>query len=146
VEQNATSPAEDAAGDTPEEAVAAPAAAGGAAPAVPDPGWTWPPAGSAAMVGTACFATDEWAPPSTVRHPVVRVGRWTLLYRRAAPRRRARTLGTRLGAGLGAHLGGHLGGHLGSGLGTRLGGVCRQVGELRGHLRGRGSRRAVRRR
>jgi hypothetical protein len=26
---------------------------------------------------------DEWAPASTVRRPWVRVGRWTLLYRRA---------------------------------------------------------------
>ena len=30
------------------------------------------------------FDTGEWAPSSVVRHPRLRVGRWTLLYRRSA--------------------------------------------------------------
>ena len=29
------------------------------------------------------FTTEQWAPASTVRRPWLRVGRWTLLYRRA---------------------------------------------------------------
>ena len=49
-----------------------------------DPGWTWPPASAEEPVDLARFRTDEWAPASTVRHPWVRVGRFTLLYRRAA--------------------------------------------------------------
>jgi hypothetical protein len=31
-----------------------------------------------------CFVTEQWAPASTVRRPWVRLGRWTLLYRRAS--------------------------------------------------------------
>jgi hypothetical protein len=53
----------------------------------PDPGWTWPPPGPAELAGSPAFTTETWAPPSTVRHPLVRVGRVTLLYRRARPRR-----------------------------------------------------------
>ena len=34
--------------------------------------------------GGGPFGSDEWAPASSVRRPWVRVGRWTLLYRRAA--------------------------------------------------------------
>ena len=45
--------------------------------------WTWPP--YAPVEGPEwTFDTDRWAPPTCVRHPWVRVGRWTLLYRRAA--------------------------------------------------------------
>jgi hypothetical protein len=46
--------------------------------------WTWPPYAPVPAAEDARFCLDEWAPPSTVRHPWVRVGRWTLLYRRAA--------------------------------------------------------------
>jgi hypothetical protein len=59
----------------------------GRAPAKPgavDPGWTWPPSAPMESVGGAPFGTDDWAPASTVRRPWVRVGRWTLLYRRAS--------------------------------------------------------------
>ena len=47
-------------------------------------GWSWPPYAPWEPVETARFGTDQWAPASSVRHPWVRVGRWTLLYRRAA--------------------------------------------------------------
>ena len=50
----------------------------------PDTGWTWPPYAPLEAPELARFRTEEWAPASTVRHPWVRVGRWTLLYRRAA--------------------------------------------------------------
>jgi hypothetical protein len=46
--------------------------------------WTWPPYAPVEDDEATRFQTDEWAPPSTVRHPWVRVGRWTLLYRRAS--------------------------------------------------------------
>ena len=49
-----------------------------------DPGWTWPPSAPVPHVDATRFDTEDWAPASTVRHPWVRVGRWTLLYRRAA--------------------------------------------------------------
>lgn len=49
-----------------------------------DAAWTWPPYGPEAPVEPGRFRIDEWAPPSTVRHPWVRVGRFTLLYRRGA--------------------------------------------------------------
>ena len=45
--------------------------------------WSWPPYAPIEPVGTH-FDTPDWAPASTVRHPLVRVGRWTVLYRRAA--------------------------------------------------------------
>jgi hypothetical protein len=54
------------------------------APAGPDPGWTWPPSAPLHPAEGTRFVTEEWAPASTVFHPWVRVGRWTLLYRRAA--------------------------------------------------------------
>lgn len=54
-------------------------AAGGRAPG----DWTWPPYAPVDAPITA-FDTDRWAPPTCVRHPWVRVGRYTLLYRRAA--------------------------------------------------------------
>ena len=46
--------------------------------------WTWPPYAPVPAAEDPRFLLDEWAPPSTVRHPWVRLGRWTLLYRRAA--------------------------------------------------------------
>jgi hypothetical protein len=46
--------------------------------------WTWPPyAPVEADTDATRFQTEDWAPSSTVRHPWVRLGRWTLLYRRA---------------------------------------------------------------
>jgi hypothetical protein len=44
--------------------------------------WTWPPGGSWPATEGTRWSTDEWAPATTVRRPLVRVGRWTLLYRR----------------------------------------------------------------
>jgi hypothetical protein len=44
--------------------------------------WTWPPGGSWPAADGTRWRTDEWAPATTVRRPLVRVGRWTLLYRR----------------------------------------------------------------
>jgi hypothetical protein len=49
-----------------------------------EPGWTWAPYAPEQPVEASRFVLDEWAPASTVRHPWVRVGRFTLLYRRAA--------------------------------------------------------------
>ena len=46
--------------------------------------WTWPPYAPVPAAEDPRFPLDEWAPASTVRHPWVRLGRWTLLYRRAA--------------------------------------------------------------
>lgn len=45
--------------------------------------WSWPPYAPVEAVAEP-FDTAEWAPASTVRYPRVRVGRWTLLYRRSA--------------------------------------------------------------
>ena len=47
-----------------------------------DPDWTWPPFGPLEAAGRDRFVTAEWAPASTVRRPLVRLGGWTLLYRR----------------------------------------------------------------
>jgi hypothetical protein len=56
-----------------------------AAPPISDDGdWTWPPYAPVDPGEAPQFGTDEWAPSSSVRHPWVRVGRWTLLYRRSA--------------------------------------------------------------
>ncbi|WP_157944071.1 hypothetical protein [Blastococcus atacamensis] len=44
--------------------------------------WTWPPY-APVTVSEPRFDTDRWAPSTCVRHPWVRVGRWTLLYRRS---------------------------------------------------------------
>jgi hypothetical protein len=44
--------------------------------------WSWPPYAPCDPAEVS-FTMDEWAPASTVRRPWVRVGRWTLLYRRA---------------------------------------------------------------
>jgi hypothetical protein len=46
--------------------------------------WSWPPDAPLHPDEGSRFLTDEWAPASSVRHPWVRVGRWTLLYRRTA--------------------------------------------------------------
>ena len=44
--------------------------------------WSWPP--YAPVQGDLqTFDTDEWAPASVVWHPQLRVGRWTVLYRRS---------------------------------------------------------------
>ncbi|TYP85897.1 hypothetical protein [Blastococcus xanthinilyticus] len=45
--------------------------------------WTWPPY-APVEAPVAAFDTDHWASAACVRHPWVRVGRWTVLYRRAA--------------------------------------------------------------
>lgn len=50
-------------------------------PAV-DADWCWPPYAPPPPADTPRFDIDEWAPSSVVRRPLVRVGRWTLLYRR----------------------------------------------------------------
>jgi len=47
-------------------------------------GWSWAPYAPEEQAVGSRYAVHEWAPASTVRHPWVRVGRWTLLYRRAA--------------------------------------------------------------
>ena len=44
--------------------------------------WTWPPGGGWPVADGVHWGTDEWAPATTVRRPLVRLGRWTLLYRR----------------------------------------------------------------
>ena len=44
--------------------------------------WSWPPYAPCESPDEGPYALDEWAPASTVRRPWVRVGRWTLLYRR----------------------------------------------------------------
>ncbi len=49
----------------------------------PEADWTWPPYAPVPPLAMPRFGTEEWAPASTVRRPWVRVGRWTLLYRRA---------------------------------------------------------------
>ena len=48
-----------------------------------DADWAWPPYARWEAADSG-FVMHEWAPPSTVRHPWVRLGRWTLLYRRTA--------------------------------------------------------------
>ena len=47
-------------------------------------GWSWPPYAPWESPDHSRYALEQWAPASTVRHPWVRVGRWTLFYRRAA--------------------------------------------------------------
>ena len=47
-----------------------------------DAEWSWPPGGPLHPAEGARYTTEEWAPQSVVRHPWVRVGRWTVLYRR----------------------------------------------------------------
>ncbi len=53
-----------------------------AEPGSADPGWTWPP--YAPWEPAHAEPLEEWAPASTVRRPWLRLGRWTLLYRRAS--------------------------------------------------------------
>jgi hypothetical protein len=48
---------------------------------VADDGWSWPPYAPVAFDDEP-FDTTDWAPSSVVWHPYVRVGRWTLVYRR----------------------------------------------------------------
>ncbi|NEK95701.1 hypothetical protein GCU67_16225 [Modestobacter muralis] len=43
--------------------------------------WSWPPY-APVQTDRESFDTDDWAPPSVVWHPQLRVGRWTVLYRR----------------------------------------------------------------
>lgn len=43
--------------------------------------WSWPPYAPLAVDGEP-FDTNEWAPPSVVWHPQLRLGRWTVVYRR----------------------------------------------------------------
>ena len=45
--------------------------------------WSWPPYAPVEPLAEP-FDTVEWAPSSTVWHPQLRVGRWTVLYRRSA--------------------------------------------------------------
>ena len=44
--------------------------------------WSWPPY-APVQTDLTTFDTDDWAPPSVVWHPRLRVGRWTVLYRRS---------------------------------------------------------------
>ncbi|HLM05880.1 MAG TPA: hypothetical protein VK402_11915 [Blastococcus sp.] len=48
-----------------------------------DESWTWPPYAPVDPPEAPLFGIDEWAPASSVRRPWVRLGRWTLLYRRS---------------------------------------------------------------
>ena len=43
--------------------------------------WSWPPY-APVQTDLDSFDTLDWAPPSVVWHPQLRVGRWTVLYRR----------------------------------------------------------------
>jgi hypothetical protein len=45
--------------------------------------WSWPPYAPVESFDEP-FDTDEWAPSSVVWHPQLRLGRWTVLYRRCA--------------------------------------------------------------
>ncbi len=48
-----------------------------------EPDWSWPPY-APWEPDDARYRIDEWAPASTVRRPWLRVGRWTLIYRRVS--------------------------------------------------------------
>ena len=48
-----------------------------------DPGWSWPPYAPWEPDDGEPFGVKEWAPASSVRRPWLRVGRWTLVYRRS---------------------------------------------------------------
>jgi hypothetical protein len=63
----AAGPCSEADGDLPEDAL----------------DWSWPPY-APVETDDEPFDTVEWAPSSVVWHPQVRVGRWTVLYRRSA--------------------------------------------------------------
>lgn len=43
--------------------------------------WSWPPY-APVQSDQEPFDTENWAPASVVWHPQLRVGRWTVLYRR----------------------------------------------------------------
>jgi hypothetical protein len=43
--------------------------------------WSWPPY-APVEIDHEPFDTAEWAPSSVVWHPQVRLGRWTVVYRR----------------------------------------------------------------
>ena len=43
--------------------------------------WSWPPY-APVVTDDEPFDNAEWAPPSVVWHPQLRVGRWTVVYRR----------------------------------------------------------------
>jgi hypothetical protein len=45
--------------------------------------WSWPPY-APVVTDDEPFDTADWAPASVVWHPQVRVGRWTVVYRRTA--------------------------------------------------------------
>ena len=45
--------------------------------------WSWPPY-APVETDDEPFDTADWAPASVVWHPQVKVGRWTVVYRRAA--------------------------------------------------------------
>jgi hypothetical protein len=45
--------------------------------------WSWPPY-APVETDDEPFDTADWAPSSVVWHPSVRLGRWTVLYRRCA--------------------------------------------------------------
>ena len=45
--------------------------------------WSWPPY-APVVTDDEPFDTIEWAPPSVVWHPQLRLGRWTVVYRRCA--------------------------------------------------------------
>ena len=45
--------------------------------------WSWPPYAPVESDDEP-FDTADWAPSSVVWHPRVRVGRWTVVYRRCA--------------------------------------------------------------
>ncbi|WP_369139841.1 hypothetical protein [Modestobacter versicolor] len=44
--------------------------------------WSWPPY-APVETDDEPFDTVEWAPSSVVWHPQVRLGRWTVVYRRS---------------------------------------------------------------
>ena len=52
---------------------------------LPDDGveWSWPPY-APVETDDEPFDTVDWAPSSVVWHPAVRLGRWTVVYRRCA--------------------------------------------------------------
>jgi hypothetical protein len=45
--------------------------------------WSWPPY-APVETDDESFETADWAPSSVVWHPAVRLGRWTVVYRRCA--------------------------------------------------------------
>ncbi|SDX65445.1 hypothetical protein SAMN05661080_00695 [Modestobacter sp. DSM 44400] len=68
---------------TTRDQVALPALPSAVVPQAHDLDWSWPPYAPLELAAVP-FDTPEWAPASTVWHPQLRVGRWTVLYRRGA--------------------------------------------------------------